>query len=54
MSDLRDLKEMTKAKAAQEMQEVKDKILERLSSIKRTIILQHQHQQNFIRILMAD
>lgn len=35
MSDLRDLKEMTKAKAAQEMQELKNKILERLSSIKR-------------------
>ena len=35
MSDLRDLKEMTKAKAAQEMQELKDKIIERLSSIKR-------------------
>ena len=35
MSDLSDLKELTKAKAVEEIQEVKDKIIERLSSIKR-------------------
>ena len=35
MSDLSDLKELTKAKAAQEMKELNDRIIERLSSIKR-------------------
>lgn len=35
MSDLSDLKELTKAKEQQEIQELKDKIIDRLSSIKR-------------------
>jgi hypothetical protein len=56
MSDLSELKEMTKAKAAQEMTDLKDKIIERLSSIKRDgqIILQHQLLRNFILTLMED
>lgn len=35
MSDLKDLKELTKAKAAEERKELQDKIIERLRSIKR-------------------
>ena len=35
MSDLKDLKELTKAKAAEERKELQDKIMERLRSIKR-------------------
>ena len=35
MSDLSDLEELTEAKAAKEKQDLKDKIIERLSSIKR-------------------
>lgn len=67
MSDLSDLKEMTKAKAAKEMQELKDKILERLSSIKRdgidelikyllerTDYFTAQHLLSFIQTLMED
>lgn len=35
MSDLKDLKDLTKAKAAEERKELQDKIIERLKSIKR-------------------
>ena len=35
MSDLKDLKNLTKAKAAEERKELQDKIIERLRSIKR-------------------